>query len=400
MAALAFAGYIARQLLVKAAVAASEVHRVVGMLVFALVPIGFLVALVLMMRSMRSSLPSAWAEAQAGEKVGALAGVASVLVPFLVVYSSLDYFVDDRTNFVDAVLADETLANPEVFTNPGSINTLERLAFDLNTWSIAAVAIVWFGRYLIGIWRSGRRKTPVRLVNAYLETVWMTLAVVLFSAAQEEIRERRFVVWADTVWQSFLAALGPLAGVGRFLGGALLAADVVILVPLAWLAVGAVVYGRSLPAGEGLTREQVRRWLRMPRGLRSDVGESFGPLMRGFGLLRRAGLGPMLLVCLVFQLVAMIPDLLWWIEKSVIGPRDLDTIWVPLSGPLGAINEAVGTIVLICLVGAAVDRVLALRSAGDGQAGVAGQVAAAVDPDGDRAGEGRRDEVGHGLVPV
>jgi hypothetical protein len=68
--AVIFAGYIARQVFVRLAVYASDGHRVLGMLVFALVPMGFLIAIVLALRAVRS------------------------LLPFLVVYASVDFFTD------------------------------------------------------------------------------------------------------------------------------------------------------------------------------------------------------------------------------------------------------------------------------------------------------------------
>jgi hypothetical protein len=111
---------------------------------------GFLIAIVLALRAVRS------------------------LLPFLVVYASVGFFTDPS-----AVLQ----------------RSQERLPYTLGEVSLTVVALAALGRYLIGMWRRGRRKTQVRLLNAYLEAVWMTLALVMFSNARAEIGTRRLAVY-------------------------------------------------------------------------------------------------------------------------------------------------------------------------------------------------------------
>jgi hypothetical protein len=71
------------------------------------------------------------------------------------------------------------------------------------------------------------------------------------------------------------------------------------------------------------------------------------------------------------------------IEKWLVGPADLNRVWMPLSGVLGIFNDGVRTVLLAALLAAAVDRVLraqdnldALPAVGTltvaGSAGVAG----------------------------
>jgi hypothetical protein len=52
---------------------------------------------------------------------------------------------------------------------------------------------------------------------------------------------------------------------------------------------------------------------------------------------------------------------MWEAERFLIGPRDLQDVWIPISGPLALLNDAVGVVLLTCLLGAAVDRVLRLQ---------------------------------------
>lgn len=402
--ALAFAGFVARSLLLNLAVQASALHKVAGMLVFALVPIGFLVALVLMLRTVRPSLKTVAGQLSAPAKRGSsLYQVASVLIPFLFVYAAFDYFYDDASLYHYKVWEDSTLANADLF-NGGSSHLEDRLVMGLDKTVLISVGIAAVLRWLVGLWRNARGNALVGFANAYLEVIWMSLAAWTFTIAYDELVSNRVAyAWAAEQWKGVIASLGPLSGVGQFLSDALGAADTVIVVPVAWLAVGAIVYGRSIPQGADLLSKPVRRrWLRVPQALRSDVSDSFGPLTRGLRLLKHAGLGTMLLFCLVFLAAQLIPDALWFTERALIGAQDLESLWWWLSAVLGGFNDAVGTVFLICLVAAAVERVLSARaqSGAEGEAGVAGQAQGLLDPQRDRPRIGGRDEESHGLVPV
>jgi hypothetical protein len=52
---------------------------------------------------------------------------------------------------------------------------------------------------------------------------------------------------------------------------------------------------------------------------------------------------------------------LFMVERAVIGPRDLGLFWMPLSTLLSVLNTGVQTVLLACLLSAAVDRVLGQR---------------------------------------
>jgi hypothetical protein len=206
------------------------------------------------------------------------------------------------------------------------------------------------------------------------------------------------VHWAEGTSLDAVRSLGPLAHSGERLlrwGGSLIGSvDAVILVPVAWLAVGAVVYGRRLAIAHereaaktgkasGTTWVQGRsggpeqapeRESGARRGgvlrhtgqaLGADVRGRFMPLIQGVRLLVRAGLRPMLLFCLVFLLVQTAAKWLWEAERLIIGPRDLASVWVPASGILSDVNAAFGQALLACLLAAAVDRVLATQDGDD-----------------------------------
>src|SRR5262245_36014103 len=87
--ALALAGGLARQLLISQAVRASTWREGLGgLLLFPLVPAAVLIAMVLMLRAMRPSLPYLGPRSRPESM---LAYLASVLIPFLAFYFTAGY---------------------------------------------------------------------------------------------------------------------------------------------------------------------------------------------------------------------------------------------------------------------------------------------------------------------
>jgi hypothetical protein len=235
-------------------------------------------------------------------------------------------------------------------------------------------------RWLLNWWQ-GRRRWPVlALFGAYVEVIWILITVVALNSVRDPVtdwvRGRKVVEWLLDVWEAFVSSLGPLTnavrGAGEWLVNAISSADAVLVVPLAWLAVGAVVYGHKLvepgpPASELLQRAN-SWWQRLPKPVRvvgtnlsTDVRDRFAPLAQSLRLMFRAGLAPMLMFCLSFLIAQTAQQWMWELERFLIGPRELNSVWWPLSGPLSVVNDAVGVVLLACLLGAAVDRVLRLQ---------------------------------------
>lgn len=398
--ALFFAGYAAREFILVGAVRASKVNGMLGVLVAVLAPIAVLTALILMLRTVQASLPRLAARAAgAADSATAVAApdgdpgtggasgadsrprnlldhLGSALVPFLVVYASMDYLREDVAEYQFAVIVDDSFNRPEVFAGAPS-QLAERLPATLSVAVVSVVVVAVVLRWLLSTWQGGRRRPWLGLFGAYVEVVWLVVVAGVVNLTQELVvewvQQRQAVVWLTGAWNSFVELLGPLTEPMRRLGGWLVglmaSADSVIVVPIAWLAVGAVVYGRQLPPPPSTASELYRRaarwWAAVPRPIRflggrigADLRDRFGPLVRGLRLLAHAGLAPMLLFCVAFIVSQGVEDWLWELERLLIGPRDLLAVWMPLSGPLGALNEAVGMVLLACLLAAAVDRVL------------------------------------------
>lgn len=382
LVSLFLAGIVTHELLMRLAVEASAVHAVLGFLVFLLGPIAMLVAFILMLRALRPSLP--WLSRTVREapqdagRASLLNQVGSVLTPFAAVYVSYGYLAKDIGDYAYRVWEDEALANAEAVTTPGTMDVLARLPTSLGvaTASVALVAFVL--RWVVDRWAAVERRPWLGLPAAYAEIIWITLGAVavtqVSTVATDWLQARRLVHWLSDLWQSVTGALGPLTGptrgAGSWLWGLVMnSLNDVVVIPIAWLIVGAVVYGHQIapqpPAPEDLARRSRQRWSFLPSALHTVNGQvaalvigRFSALVHGVRLIFRAGLGPMLLFCLAFVVAASVQNWLWELERLLIGPRDLATFWMPWSGPLGTLNNVIAWTLLACLLGAAIDRVL------------------------------------------
>ncbi|GIG86648.1 hypothetical protein [Plantactinospora endophytica] len=427
--ALFFAGAAVREFVVLGAVQASKINGVLGLLVVILGPIATLTALVLMLRALRPSLPWLAAttddpappsdpapttapapatartpttapatgnDSETGTETGtaAVAGgrprrrrslldhLGSALVPFLAVYASWGYLQEDMAEYLYRLFADTYLADATIFTDPAKVaeNAERRIPLSLTGTIVAVVAVAVVLRWLLSRWQERSRMGWLGIPGAYVEVIWISIVAATVAQAQEPalqwLQDRRIVVWLLDSWHTVVDQLGPLAGPvragGAFLAGAAGSVQVAVVVPLAWLAVGAVVYGHRLappaPSPADLMERAARRWRAMPRPVRAvganlggDLRERFTPMVHSFRLIARAGLAPMLFFCLAFLLAQTAREWLWEAERLLIGGQDLAAVWVPLSGPLALLNDAFGTVILACLLGAAVDRVLRIQ---------------------------------------
>jgi len=256
--------------------------------------------------------------------------------------------------------------------------------------------------------------------RAYLEATWVSLAALSFTQIGNDVYfwliGRQVWGWIDTAAHTVADLFGPLSPAAHkvvvWFWEILGSIDLVFIIPIAWLTIGCVIYGHDLVSPPRSEREAavLKRWERVPGPIRTlliparnGADDRFGPMVRGFRLLKLAGLRTMLLFCLAFVVAQSLPEWLWELERLIVGPQDLDAVWVPLSAPLGTVNEGIGLIATICLVTAAVDHVLRVApppasSAADVQPDVAGKLELPAYLYGDGLDAGGREEKSRGGV--
>jgi hypothetical protein len=359
---ISLAGSAAHGLLLWAAVKASRTASALGLLVLALVPLALALSLVLMLRIVRTSLPylSSAGGSGHGDNRALLLVFASVAVPFLAIYTGYDnYLKDDVSTFTY-----------EVWRDSDADNVLSRLPFSPSIGVLCIVVIALVLRYMFGLMSSGMLRFLTLPIGAYTEVVWVGIGTIgatkVTGAGWDWMDNRRMGVWWHTAWDTVGPAIQPIREAMEAVWHDV---DGIFLAPLAWLTLGAVVYGRQLAEGR-LTDDRMltaaaRRATRLPKPLAvistmfgSAVYRRFAPLINGLRLLSRAGLRPMLVFCMALLILRLVPDGLFEIERAVIGPHDLQEFWMPLSYLTAPINVAIRNVLIVCFVAAATDRIL------------------------------------------
>lgn len=309
--------------------------------------------------------------------------VVSMLVPFLTLYSTQGYLDEDRNVFVNAAGTDELLGNADIFYG-GSANVVGRIFLVTGLASVVLLVVVTFLiRRIANRFQLASRHLILALAIGYVEVFWLFSVANILDAFKTGlwswIQGRVVVVWFIEHFNLLIAALGelgrPLRAVADLLTSIVNSSTNVILIPLAWLVVGAIAYGRRI---EVPTRPEVRAAGRLAvrmervraraelipepvrkvgRELVGDLRERFSDLADGLRMLAVAGLVPMLLFCLVFFLARYGEYLTAELFRVLIGAQDLHT-GLATSPYVDVGSRAVYTILLITLVAAAIDRII------------------------------------------
>ena len=242
-------GLAARNGAMWAAVVLGRDHVVLASLLVPLAPLSMVVALVVMLRIAAGPLLRAADDGSTSRRVAVL---TSALIPFLTVYALTGELKADRDQFINESYADEFFNGDSFITGQIADRTLATVT----SWQVGLVVVVLLIRLLIDLLDLEERHTAWGLVQVVVEVTWLTwLATILtsrFSDAKDWVGDRVVVAWAADAWRSLTGLLGPLTEPLRAVGD--LVADTfdrvgaIVVTPVAWLAVGAVVIAGGLPA--------------------------------------------------------------------------------------------------------------------------------------------------------
>ena len=154
------------------------------------------------------------------------------------------------------------------------------------------------------------------------------------STLTEWVRSRQAIARVLEWWDAGVAVVRAWGGwatvavdaVVGFLGSL----GSLVIVPVAWLAIGAAVYGHQLKARELKveTHEEVtRRINRMPKPARKVAAHVVEPVatpvkntLKAIGKIASAGVIPMVLFCVVFAVTAQLQTLVAEALRPLIGP--------------------------------------------------------------------------------
>jgi len=366
------------------AVEVSDHNAFVAQLILVLAPLGFLLAMIAMLWMTRGDLPNV-AELSRREARQAptekrelrLVDVAvSVLVPFLAVYVSYGLLKEDLYRFTNEAAYDEF--NQFTLGAPPDVDFAGRLA--IYDWQVvlAIVAIAWVVRYALGRIESVTRFLWLAFAGALVEVYYTSQVAQKVANLREAgltwVENRRASRIVLDQYDQVVGTLGPLANpvdtATTWLFGLLGAVDAVVIVPLAWLTVGAVVLGHKLSEPDepdDPARQPDPRWERIPApvrrlggGLVADVRERWSAFWNGLRMMATAGLLPMLTFCLAFLIVIRIPWLVGQLLRLAIGPLPTDT-WLAISPMEKAVGLAITMVLAAALLAAAIDWLLGPR---------------------------------------
>jgi hypothetical protein len=372
---LALLGAAVRNGALWAAVRLSDVHGQLGQLMLVVAPLGYLLPIVAMLSICRRSLPALLA-ADARVEVAPTEGrqlrlvdvAVSVLLPFLAVYESYGLLGADIERFRNLAAADEF---NQFSLGPITSDYQGRLGIYSLQVALAIVAAAWLARWVLGRVEQAVGLYALAFVGAFVEVYYTAQlagqSVVIRQRGEVWVRERVAVGWLESAYDAVVDALGPVAGAFRWLADGVQAVagslDAVVLVPVAWLTLGAVVLGYRLADQEPVpAAEEPARGRGLLRSFAADVRERFSALTNGLRLLASAGLAPMLAFSLLFLVVVRTPALLAHVVRGLVGPQPWDTTYA-FDPALTAIGFALSMALTAPLLAAAVDWLIRARAA-------------------------------------
>ncbi|MFB2598076.1 hypothetical protein ACEXQE_09815 [Herbiconiux sp. P17] len=288
------------------------------------------------------------------------------ILPFFAFYAAWQLLKDDTQEYASAALANVN------FFAEGPAPTGNVLDLQLDAWTIAVIVVAFAGRFLIKRYSS---KLPrwTNLVAVYLESVWVFLTLFLISnyttTIQEWIGSRAAIQWYDAVKAAAFSLFAPFGWIWSGIEWAVTETGALILLPLAWLTLAGIVYGRALTKPTITYRPGHRvytgvrdRVAALPSGVRSrlkDVGDDvtgrWRPLVNAFLLIWRAGVVPMALFVLGYTVIEAASGWLLFAGVRLIGPHDLNSWWMNFDDILVFVVGVILEPLRLCLIAAAYD---------------------------------------------
>lgn len=379
-------GLAGRQAVIWLAVWLSAYSSFAASLVMPLAPVCVMLAIIFCLWLLRPSLPFLAAtfpeRGETSPKVRLLSA-GGMLISFLTVYSTHGMLKEDLASFRHAATITE-------FQNQGVDADFSRAFVDSIPALIGLIGGTILLRKIIGYFALAEKGLGLTYLSAYLEVLWMTTVSVFLtnqiSALQDWALSRQSVAPAYRGYKSLKTeaetALGDSAGViadaWTWLADTLPAFNQLVTIPIAWLTLGAVVFGTSLAAkkaadGEDKQEEQPegeapRR--RMSAQLKAaaeaeakrTVDEALQPvagplktLWNALKTLARAGLVPMTIFCLVFMSAVAVEIGAVELGRAIAGPQT-DILLSEVAAQYILVGaRACYLLVVVCLIASGLD---------------------------------------------
>ncbi|WP_327090698.1 hypothetical protein OIE66_08760 [Nonomuraea sp. NBC_01738] len=346
------AGRVVHDLVLVGAVYAGDVEaprKFVGFGIMSLAVLATLASYIAMLRVLRRRQGWEPGPDGAGERMGT--AIAHTLLPFLVFYGAWGLFTDDVRQY--SILAQELFG----------VQQIHNLEFDPLAATTAIAACAFVVRAVVEKLYERLRKAWLGLLTTAFETMWMFFAVVsverFISQGADWMKSR--ALWAG-VGDAAGSVLGPVGDAVSFV-----LPDVwnALVLPLVWVTIAAVVFGRDMGAGEALiegTRVQPRAGrvrAAAPEPVRKaaefvsrDLRDKYTPMFNGLRLVLGAGLVFFLVLCLSYTLLTVGRDWAFIGVTALVGPHE-SAWWTLWHGPVRFGVDLVYEVLRISLLAAA-----------------------------------------------
>lgn len=370
---LFLAGWAGRMGFLWLTTAVSDVSPTLAIFILPFAPLSTLLSLVLMLRATAPTLEAFRGVVESVTRPERwrtdLSVAAQVLIPFLAVYATAGLLKEDARLFVMDATAAEGLN-----AGLGSVD-FGRTVYAEGAALAVLVLLALGARKLISLLKLTDRHLAWSAVAVYIEVLWMITLVNAFTSQLDQLTEwvvsRRAIAGLAEWWAGVVAWLRSISAemtaivdaVANFLGelGSL------VIVPVAWLAIGAAVFGASLKSTEFKvdTHDEVTERLRhIPQPVRRVVSQAVEPLttpvqntVTAIAKIASAGVLSMVMFCVVFYIASSLQVLTYLGVRQVFGPGD-DTRQYALAPYMLLAGRTVYFVVALSLLAAAVNAIV------------------------------------------
>lgn len=351
---LVLAGYLANEWLLRLVVEAGLRNHVLGLSLLAPLVVLELAIVIAMFHVLRPSLPAlgaapapadAAAPAQRGERL--TAALALALVPFFAYYAAWGLLGETVREYSLAGLARDPMGQY------GSL--LDALK---SSGLLISVAASWLLRRYAKA-REARKHSPGwQALIVLCEANWVFIGLFVITRGKDLAMK-----WLESrvVWQYFggasadLAAAPVVPGLPDVLWNAAQGLFLAALLPLVWLAITALIFGRelgekSLLATNRRLEKLVSGYDRLPAALRQfgdDVVKGYRtryvPVANSVRLTLQAGLTLLLAFCVGYRGLEWLSVQAWILATHLIGPQPAE-LWRPIGNTLALfVGSPLGT---------------------------------------------------------
>ena len=372
------AGWLARYLLIELAATFGATNALLGLLIMPLAVLARLASYIGMFLVLRDSMPAFTDLKRSGlddvdrtttttGRGGRLYDIFLVsILPFFAFYAAWQLLGQDVVAYAVSSLEKVNPFDPS-HESGGAVLDLQ-----LNWASITAIVLAFAGRYLIKRYQS---KLPAwtPIVAVYLEALWVYLSVLIVSTYIAQINSwvssRAAVEWVATIRADITGVFAPIGWVWGGIEWAIAETGGLVLLPLSWLALAGVVYGRALAAKPVGIRPRGRyvdsartRFAALPSAVTrrfTDIGSDFlgrwRPLGNALVLIWRAGVLPMGVFVLAYTVLEAATSWGFLAGVQLIGAHELRSWWGTFDVILGFGIDAIVEPLRIALIAAGYD---------------------------------------------